>query len=43
MTDLINRKCVLVSRPDGRPELSNFEIVEEPVAPPPEGAAVIAV
>ena len=43
MADLVNRKCVLIERPNGRPEPSQFEIVEEPLGPPPEGAARIAV
>ena len=37
MTTESNRKITLKSRPDGYPELSDFELVEEPIPQPREG------
>ena len=36
-----NRKITLKSRPDGYPELSDFELVEEPIPQPREGEVLI--
>jgi NADPH-dependent curcumin reductase CurA len=39
----VNRKVVLVSRPTGRPDESNFAFVEEAVAPLVDGQVLVAV
>ena len=36
-----NRKIILKSRPDGYPELSDFELVEEPIPQPGEGEVLV--
>jgi NADPH-dependent curcumin reductase CurA len=40
---IVNRKVVLVSRPDGRPDDSNFRYLEEDVAPLEDGQVLVAV
>lgn len=39
----INRKIVLRNRPEGAPQLGDFEVAEEPIGDPPPGAATVAV
>ena len=41
MTTEINRKVILKSRPDGYPQLTDFEITEQPIPQPREGEALI--
>lgn len=41
MTTEINRKVTLKSRPDGYPQLSDFEVTEQPIPQPREGEALI--
>ncbi|NDA76301.1 MAG: NADP-dependent oxidoreductase, partial [Actinobacteria bacterium] len=40
---IVNRKIVLVSRPTGRPDDSNFRYVEEEVAPLADGQVLVEV
>jgi len=41
--DRVNRKVVLVRRPVGRPDASNFDVLDEPVDAPGDGHVTVAV
>lgn len=43
MAEVMNRKVVLVKRPDGMPDLDCFEVVEESLAAPQDGQVLVDV
>ena len=43
MAEVVNRKVVLVKRPDGMPDLDCFEVVEESLAAPQDGQVLVDV